>query len=59
MMAVLREPEAATMTPKRKRKPPTRRNPVARALRHVKAKVVPKATAYSRQRLGKPKVEDE
>jgi hypothetical protein len=59
MMAVLREPEAAAMTPKRKRKLPPRRNPVARALRHVKPKVEPKATAYSRRRLGKPKIEDE
>jgi hypothetical protein len=48
------------MTPTRKRKTPARRrNPVARALRHAKPKVVPKATAYSRKRLGKPKIGDE
>jgi hypothetical protein len=28
-------------------------------LRHAKPKVVPKATAYSRKRLGKPKIGDE
>ena len=48
------------MTPKAKRKTPVRRrSPVARALRHAKPKVVPTATAYSRKRLGKPKIGDE
>jgi hypothetical protein len=48
------------MTPTRKRKTPERRrNSVARALRHAKPKVVPRATAYSRKRLGKPKIGDE
>lgn len=35
-------------------KPPARRNPVARALRLTRPRIVPKATAYSRKRLPKP-----
>lgn len=43
------------MPRKRKvRKPSRPRNPVARALRLTRPKVVPKATAYSRKRLPKP-----
>lgn len=40
--------------PAKKPKRPRKRNPVAKALRRLKPKVVPKATAYSRKRLPKP-----
>lgn len=42
----------------RRRTPPRPRNPVARALRGLRPKVVPKATAYSRKRAEKPDLEE-